>query len=182
MTAQALERRDPRRRYPILLTLLAQSATDVLDEVVQLFDQAVSARESKAERKMRDAPAERGKAGEDRQALLDDLLDIIFDLGLDDEQIGGLIRGERIGWSRLRSAREQGKPRLPRDHGHLAAAARAAAVTGHVPTTGVGEPRNGRSKRRAFHGGNPGASPISRSPPTSPRPPSPLADAKVAMT
>jgi hypothetical protein len=49
------------------------------------------------------------------------LLDIIFDLGVDDEQIGGLIRGERIGWPRLRSAREQGKPRLPRDHGHLAA-------------------------------------------------------------
>ncbi len=118
LTAQALERRDPQRRYPILLTLPAQSATDVLDEVVQLFDQAVSARESKAERKMRDALAERGKAGEDRQALLDDLLDIIFDLGLDDEQIGGLIRGERIGWPRLRSAREQGKPRLPRDHGH----------------------------------------------------------------
>ncbi|MFI6456294.1 hypothetical protein ACIBF6_32620 [Streptosporangium amethystogenes] len=60
-----------------------ESATDVLDEVVQLFDQAVSARESKAEREMRDALAERGKAGEDRQALLDDLLDIIVDLGLD---------------------------------------------------------------------------------------------------
>lgn len=121
LTAQALQRREPERRYPILLTLLAQSATEVLDEVVQLFDQAVSARESKAERKMRDELAERGKAGEDRQALLDDLLDIIFDLDVDDEQIGGLIRGERIGWPRLRSAREQGKPRLPRDHGHLAA-------------------------------------------------------------
>lgn len=29
LTAQALERRDPRRRYPIPHTLLAQSATDV---------------------------------------------------------------------------------------------------------------------------------------------------------
>ena len=27
LTAQALERRDPQRRYPILITLLAQSAT-----------------------------------------------------------------------------------------------------------------------------------------------------------
>lgn len=79
LTAQSLERRDPQRRYPILLTLLAQSATDVLDEVVQLCDQAISARESKAERKMRDALAERSKAGEDRQALLDDLLAIITD-------------------------------------------------------------------------------------------------------
>ncbi|MGH3978348.1 MAG: hypothetical protein ACRDRZ_05015 [Pseudonocardiaceae bacterium] len=42
LTPQALERRDPHRRYPILLTLLAQSAVDVLDEVVQLFDQRSS--------------------------------------------------------------------------------------------------------------------------------------------
>ena len=60
LTAQALQRREPERRYPILLTLLAQSSTEVLDEVVQLFDQAVSARESKVERKMRDELAERG--------------------------------------------------------------------------------------------------------------------------
>lgn len=121
LTAQALERRDPQRRYPILLTLLAQSATDVLDEVVQLFDQAISARDSKAERTMRDALAERGKAGEDRQALLDDLLAIITDPRISDEQIGGLIRGDRIGWPRLRSAVAKAAPRLPRDHGHLAA-------------------------------------------------------------
>ena len=121
LTAQALERRDPQRRYPILLTLLAQSATDVLDEVVQLFDQAISARESKAERTMRDALAERGKAGEDRQALLDDLLAIITYPQISDEQIGGLIRGDRIGWPRLWSAVAQAARRLPRDHGHLAA-------------------------------------------------------------
>jgi len=36
-TGQGLERRDPQRRYPILLTVVAQSATDVLDEVVQLL-------------------------------------------------------------------------------------------------------------------------------------------------
>lgn len=52
-TAQALQRREPERRYPILLTLVAQSATEVLDEVVQLFDQAVSPREGKAAHKMR---------------------------------------------------------------------------------------------------------------------------------
>lgn len=39
LTGQALE-----RRYPILLTVLAQSGTDVLDEVVALFDQAISAK------------------------------------------------------------------------------------------------------------------------------------------
>ncbi len=77
LTAQALQRRDAERRNPILLTLLAQSATEVLDEVVQLFDQAVSSRESKAAHRMRDELAERGKAGEDRQALLDAILAIV---------------------------------------------------------------------------------------------------------
>jgi integrase len=64
---------------------------------MQLFDQAISARESKAAHKMRDALAERARSGEGRQALLDDLLEIVFDLGISDEQIGGLIRGGRIG-------------------------------------------------------------------------------------
>lgn len=68
-TPQALERREPQRRYPILLTVLAQSAVDVLDEVVQLFDQAISAKFSTAERRMREELAERGRSGEDRQAL-----------------------------------------------------------------------------------------------------------------
>ena len=86
-----------------------------------MFDQAVSAREGKAERSMRDALAERGKAGEDRQALLDELLAIIADPAIADEEVGGLIRGERIGWPRLRAALAQAVPRLPRDHGHLAA-------------------------------------------------------------
>jgi hypothetical protein len=120
LTPQALERRDPQRRYPILLTVLAQSATDVLDEVVQLFDQAISAKFSTAEKRMQAALAERGKAGEDRQALLDDLLAILTDPQIADEDVGGLIRGERIGLERLRAAGAQAKPRLPRDHGHLA--------------------------------------------------------------
>lgn len=78
LTGQALERRDPQRRYPILLTLVAQSGTDKLDEVVALFDQALSAKFSAAEKRMQQELADRGKAGEDRQALLDDLLSIVY--------------------------------------------------------------------------------------------------------
>ncbi len=121
LTAQALARREPERRYPILLTLLAQSSTEVLDEVVQLFDQAVSARESKAAHKMRDYLAERAKSGENRHELLDAILAIVADPAVPDEDVGGLIRGERIGWDRLRSAQSTPLPPLPRDHGHLAA-------------------------------------------------------------
>ncbi|MEU8108691.1 hypothetical protein AB0C18_33805 [Nonomuraea muscovyensis] len=49
-TVQGLEQREE-RRYPILLALVAQSAVDQLDEVIALFDQAVSARESHAKAK-----------------------------------------------------------------------------------------------------------------------------------
>ncbi|MFF5037963.1 hypothetical protein [Nocardia salmonicida] len=63
----------------------------------------------------------RGKSGEDRQALLDDLLAILTDPAVADEEIGALIRGEKIGWERLQAAIAQAKPRLPLDHGHLAA-------------------------------------------------------------
>ncbi|MBX4171477.1 Tn3 family transposase [Rhodococcus pyridinivorans] len=121
LTGQALSRRGPQRRYPILLTLLTQSVTEVLDEVVQLFDQAISARESKSAFKMRDALAERARAGEDRQALLDAILAIAADPDVADENVGALIRGETIGWERLRAAQSTAPPRLPRDHGHLAA-------------------------------------------------------------
>ncbi len=38
-----------------------------------------------------------------------------------DEEVGGLIRGERIGWGRLRSAQSPALQPLPRDYGHLAA-------------------------------------------------------------
>jgi hypothetical protein len=71
LTAQNLARRDDDRRYPILLTLVAQSAVDVLDEVLLLFDQALTGRESAAREKMTEMLAERARRGEDRQALLD---------------------------------------------------------------------------------------------------------------
>ena len=64
------------RRYPILLTLVAQSAVDVLDEALLLFDQALSGRESVAKVKLTEALAERARGGEDRQALLDEILEI----------------------------------------------------------------------------------------------------------
>jgi TnpA family transposase len=119
LTPQSLDRREPQRRYPILLTVLAQSATDVLDDVISLFDQAVSARESRARNKMKEVLAARAAAGENRQSLLDEILSVLVDTAVDDEEVGARLRGG-IGMERLRAALEQAAPRLPRDHGHLA--------------------------------------------------------------
>jgi TnpA family transposase len=119
-TNQALQRREPERRYPILLTLACQSAVELLDEVVALFDQAVSARESRAKAKTEEALSERAKKGEARQLLLEVILPILADPGIPDEQVGGLLR-ELIGMKALREASATAWPSLPRDYGRLSA-------------------------------------------------------------
>ncbi|MCX4783710.1 hypothetical protein [Streptomyces sp. NBC_01264] len=91
--AQALVRREPNRRHPILLTLLAQSSVDVLDSVVQLFDQTLSGSESRVRIKLRDELAERAKLSEDRLALLEEILPVLADAGIRDEEVGTLLRG-----------------------------------------------------------------------------------------
>jgi hypothetical protein len=116
---RALERRGE-RRYPILLALAAQSAVDQLDEVVALFDQAVSARESKAKTKTDEALVERAKKGEDRQLLADVILPVLADPSIPDEQVGGLLRG-KIGMSKLREVMAAPWKPLAKDHGRLSA-------------------------------------------------------------
>ncbi|WP_431921125.1 DUF4158 domain-containing protein [Nonomuraea jabiensis] len=119
-TNQALERREEQRRYPILLAVVTQSAIDQVDEVVMLFDQAVSARESRAKSKTDEALIERAKAGEARHLLLDVILPVLADPAIPDEQIGGLLRNT-IGMSKLREVVSEGWKKLPRDHGRLSA-------------------------------------------------------------
>ena len=105
LTAQNLARRESARRYPNLLTLIAESVVDVLDEVLLLFDQALSGRESAARARLTEVLAERARGGEDRQALLDDILKIVLDPDVSDDQVGVRLR-EHIGHERMRAARE----------------------------------------------------------------------------
>ena len=91
----------------------------MLDEVVLLFDQALSGRESAARTRLREVLAERAREGEDRQVLLDEILAVILDLDIAEDQVGALLR-EGIGMERMRGAWSARKERLPRDHGHLA--------------------------------------------------------------
>lgn len=97
-TNQGLERRQE-RKFPILLAFVAQAAVEQLDEVVALFDQAVSARESRAKAKTDEALVERAKQGETRQLLITEIFPVLADPSIPDEQVGGLLR-ERIGMQR----------------------------------------------------------------------------------
>jgi hypothetical protein len=118
-TVQGLMRREE-RRFPILLALVAQSAVDQLDEVIALFDRAVSARESHAKAKTDAALAERAKKGEARQLLMDVILPVLVDTGIPDEDVGAILRGG-IGMDKLREVASAGWKPLPRDHGRLSA-------------------------------------------------------------
>ena len=99
---------------------MAQSAVDQLDEVIALFDQAVSARESRARTRTGEELAERAKKGESRQLLMDVILPVLGDPSVPDEQVGGLLR-ERIGMSVLRDAAAGAWKPLATDHGRLSA-------------------------------------------------------------
>ena len=117
-TGQALARRDSERRYPILLALLGQTAVDVLDEVVGLFDQALSGRESHARHRLVEQLAERARTAEGRIGLLDEMLAIAADPAIPDIEVGHRLRSG-VGMGRLQAAQAATIPRLPRDHGHL---------------------------------------------------------------
>jgi hypothetical protein len=54
--------------------------------------------------------AERARGGENRQALLDDILRIVLDPEIGDDQVGARLRGE-IGHERMRAAWEARRER-----------------------------------------------------------------------
>ena len=116
-----LTRRDPHRRYPILLTLLAQSAVDVLDEVIAAVRPGDLGPGVTARHRLADELAERAKRSEDKLALAEEILPVLADPAIPDEEVGALLRN-RIGLPRLRAAlAEPATSRLPRDHGQLGA-------------------------------------------------------------
>jgi TnpA family transposase len=51
-TNQALQRMSPERRFPILLAFLAQAAEDVTDEIIDLFDRALTNSYARARREL----------------------------------------------------------------------------------------------------------------------------------
>jgi TnpA family transposase len=142
-TNQALQRADLDRRYPILLSTLAETYVEVLDELVQLLDQALAGADSRARYELSQRVVDRAKVELDRGRLLDEVLDILADAGVSDADAGRLVRA-RIGMARLQGARRPVAEREPRDHGHfdlLAARYKylrtfTPAVIAHLPVTG----------------------------------------------
>jgi len=116
-TPSAIRQMAPERRYPILLAALGAAHTEIVDEVVRLFDQALAGTDSRARFKVAERQAELVKADVARLVLLDDILGVVLDANLDDAAVGAGVRG--LGPERLAGASRGDDERLPRDSGHL---------------------------------------------------------------
>jgi TnpA family transposase len=115
---KALRSMAPERRHPILLATLAGAYTSILDEVVQMFDQALAATSSRARSLLAERQLAAAEANVGRLDLLDEILDVALDDALDDAAVGAGVRG--LGQDRLASAVRSADERVPRDGGHLA--------------------------------------------------------------
>ena len=102
----------------MLLATLAETYVEVLDELVQLLDQALASADSRARQELSQRLVDRAKAEVDRGRLLDEILDVLADPNIPDEQAGRVIR-QRIGMDRLIAARRPPEDRGQRDHGHF---------------------------------------------------------------
>ena len=78
-TNQALQRAAVDRRHLVLLATLAETYVEVLDELVQLLDQALAGADSRARHELSQRLVDRAKAEVDRGRLLDEILDVLAD-------------------------------------------------------------------------------------------------------
>lgn len=115
---QALARAAAPRRYPVLLATLAETAIEVLDELVELFDQALADADRRARDQMGARALARAQEVEDRLELLDDLLSVLADPAIADEDVGWRLR-HGIGMDRLQEASRPPGERRSGDAGHL---------------------------------------------------------------
>ena len=86
-TAQALSRMNKTRRYPILLTFLAQLSEEVLDELVEIFDRLLAAMTNRADRKLVEIRQEIALLAGDKIKLLQELVRILIDPGVSDNKL-----------------------------------------------------------------------------------------------
>ena len=70
------------------MATLAETYVEVLDELVQLLDQALAGADSRARHELSQQLVDRAKAEADRARLLDEILDVLADPNVPDEQAG----------------------------------------------------------------------------------------------
>ena len=118
-TNQALQRADVDRRHPILLATLAETYVEVLDELVQLLDQALAGADSRARHELSQrvwSSAHTSRSTAVGCSMRSSTSSPTRPCPTRDA--GRLVRA-RIGMPRLQAARRPTAEREPRDHGHF---------------------------------------------------------------
>ena len=105
------------RRHPVLLATLAETYVEVLDELVQLLDQALAGADSRARHELSQQLVDRAKA-ESTVLVCSMRSRRPRRPHVSDADAGRLVR-QRIGMARLLAARRPTAEREPRDHGHF---------------------------------------------------------------
>lgn len=90
-TAQALSRMNKTRRYPILLAFLSQLHTEILDELVELFDRLLQRISSRTNRQLKEIGLEIARLAGDKIKLLQELVRILLDPMISDAELRKVI-------------------------------------------------------------------------------------------
>src|SRR5204862_5488793 len=96
-TPKALRQMAPERRHPILLAALAGTYTSIVDEVVQMFDQALAGTDSRARQRLAERQLAIAETNVERLMLLDDILEVVLDPTLDNAAVGAGVSKPRHG-------------------------------------------------------------------------------------
>ncbi|MCA1674470.1 MAG: hypothetical protein LC799_20540 [Actinobacteria bacterium] len=78
-TPRALGKMAPERRHPILLAALDAAHTEIVDEIVRLFDMVLATTDANARDQVAERQAEAVRSDAGRLVLLDDILDVVLD-------------------------------------------------------------------------------------------------------
>lgn len=117
-TPASLRRMAAEQRYPILLATITAAHSEVTDEIVELFSQALAGVDRRARHSLAELRGDLAQVDIARLELLDDILDVVLDDSMDDAAVGAAIRN--LDQARLDAAARTRTERFPRDGGHLA--------------------------------------------------------------
>ena len=102
-TPQALQRLNPERRYPVLLTFLVQMLEDTTDEIVDLFDRCLMQAHSRARVELEEFRRATARASNEKLWMFQNIAQVVLDPDIADDQIRSVIY-QRISADQLQAA------------------------------------------------------------------------------
>ncbi len=102
-TNQALQRSIPERRYPILVAFMFQALEELIDEVIELFDQSISQTYTRAKNSLKKHQEQVQEDINEKVRMLKTIGSIILDENIADPQLRQELYG-RVSYNKLRLA------------------------------------------------------------------------------